>query len=219
MCAELHDISPTSDSLRGRQSAATPIPQPARPRLDPCQSHVHLDWAGLIPRTIRRLPLNSQTGGGPFPLHAGGKNSMPAGSAAVMKRVHLEKLQLCDALERIADTLPKVDILACLAVANAIVPLLRDGHRYEETVIFPAYETALAGGDANLDSARRLSAEHIEDECFAGEVTEMLLAIGHGKTIDNAEAVGFMLRGFFESLRRHIAFEREHVLPMIGFVD
>nr|WP_246678199.1 MULTISPECIES: hemerythrin domain-containing protein [unclassified Mesorhizobium] len=144
---------------------------------------------------------------------------MPAGSAAVMKRVHLEKLQLCDALERIADTLPKVDTLACLAVANAIVPLLRDSHRYEETVIFPAYETALAGSDANLDSARRLSAEHIEDECFAGELTEMLLAIGHGKTIDNAEAVGFMLRGFFESLRRHIAFEREHVLPMIGFVD
>lgn len=35
----------------------------------------------------------------------------------------------------------------------------------------------------------------------------------------NAEAIGFMLRGFFEGLRRHIAFEREHVLPMIGIVD
>ena len=142
-----------------------------------------------------------------------------AASAAVMRRAHLEKLQLCDALESIADTLPKVDTLACLTAANAIVPLLRDSHRYEETVIFPAYETALAGSEANLDSARRLRAEHVEDECFAGEVTEILLAIGHGKTIDNAEAVGFMLRGFFESLRRHIAFEREHVLPMIGSDD
>ena len=136
-----------------------------------------------------------------------------------MRRAHLEKLQLCDALENIADTLPRVDLLACLTLANAIVPLLRDSHEYEETVIFPAYETALANSDANRDSARRLRAEHIEDECFAAEVTEILLAIGHGKTIDNAEAVGFMLRGFFESVRRHIAFEREHVLPMIGIVD
>ncbi|MER9722669.1 MULTISPECIES: hemerythrin domain-containing protein [unclassified Mesorhizobium] len=136
-----------------------------------------------------------------------------------MKRAHLEKLQLCDALERIADTLPRVDSLACLAAANAIVPLLRNIHQYEETVIFPAYEAALTGSDANLVSTRRLRAEHVEDECFAGEVTEILLAIGHGETVENAEAVGFMLRGFFESLRRHIAFEREHVLPMIGAVD
>ena len=139
--------------------------------------------------------------------------------AAVMKRAHLEKLQLCEALERIADTLPKVDRLKCLSTANAIVPLLRNIHQYEETVIFPAYEAALIGSDANLASTRRLRAEHVEDECFADEVTEILLAIGHGETVENAEAVGFMLRGFFESLRRHIAFEREHVLPMIGVVD
>ena len=145
-----------------------------------------------------------------------GREAVPA---AVMKRAHLEKLQLCEALERIADTLPKVDRLKCLSTANAIVPLLRNIHQYEETVIFPAYEAALSSSDANLASTRRLRAEHVEDECFAGEVTEILLAIGHGETVENAEAVGFMLRGFFESLRRHIAFEREHVLPMIGVVD
>ncbi|WP_411909237.1 hypothetical protein [Mesorhizobium sp. AD1-1] len=37
-----------------------------------------------------------------------GREAVPA---AVMKRAHLEKLQLCEALERIADTLPKVDRL------------------------------------------------------------------------------------------------------------
>ncbi|TGS73648.1 hemerythrin domain-containing protein, partial [Mesorhizobium sp. M3A.F.Ca.ET.175.01.1.1] len=94
--------------------------------------------------------------------------------------------------------------------------LLRDIHRYEETVIFPAYEEAVVGSNANLASTRRLRAEHVEDECFAGEVTEILLAIGHGETVENPEAIGFMLRGLFENLRRHIAFEREHVLPMIG---
>lgn len=151
-----------------------------------------------------------------IPTVRSGREAVPA---ALMRRAHLEKLQLCDALERIADTLPRVDCLACLAAANAIVPLLRNIHQYEETVIFPAYEAALTSSDANLASTRRLRAEHVEDECFAGEVTEILLAIGHGEKVDNAEAVGFMLRGFFESLRRHIAFEREHVLPMIGVVD
>jgi hypothetical protein len=49
-----------------------------------------------------------------------------------------------------------------------------------------------------------------------GEVTEIPLAIGRGETVENAEAVGFMLRGFFKNVRRHVAFEREHVLPMIA---
>ncbi|TGQ73364.1 MULTISPECIES: hemerythrin domain-containing protein [unclassified Mesorhizobium] len=136
-----------------------------------------------------------------------------------MKSAHREKLKLCDALEKIADSLPGVDRLKCLGTANAIVPLLRSIHQYEERIIFPAYEVAAAGSNANLASARRLRAEHVEDECFAGEVTEILLAIGRGETVKNAEAVGFMLRGFFESVRRHVAFEREHVLPMIGIVD
>lgn len=148
-----------------------------------------------------------------------GRSGREAIPAAVMKRAHREKLQLCDALEKIADALPRVDRLKCLGTANAIVPLLRNIHHYEETIIFPAYEAAISGGEPNLASTRRLRAEHVEDECFAGEVTEILLAIGHGKAVDNAEAVGFMLRGFFEGLRRHIAFEREHVLPKIGIVD
>ena len=42
------------------------------------------------------------------------------------------------------------------------------------------------------------------------------MAIGHGAGVENPEAVGFMLRGLFETLRRHIAFEREHVLPIVG---
>lgn len=148
-----------------------------------------------------------------------GRSGREAIPSAVMKRAHREKLQLCDALEKIADALPNVDRLKCLGIANAIVPLLRNIHQYEETIIFPAYEAATGGSHANLASTRRLRAEHVEDECFAGEVTEILLAIGHGEKVENAEAVGFMLRGFFESMRRHIAFEREHVLPAIGIID
>lgn len=139
-------------------------------------------------------------------------------AAAVMRRAHFEKLRLCEVLEEIADSLPgRVDRLKCLGVANMLVPLLREIHRYEEDTIFPAYEAV--HGDTEASTTRRLRAEHVEDECFADEVTEVLLAIGHGRTVANAEALGFMLRGLFETIRRHIAFEREHILPMIGLVE
>lgn len=170
--------------------------------------------------------INQEKERGSSLFEARRENSMLAGRSggeaipsAVMKRAHGEKLQLCDALEKIADALPNVDLLMCLGTANAIVPLLRNIHRYEETIIFPTYVAAAGGSNASLASIRRLRAEHVEDECFAGEVTEILLAIGHGEAVENAEAVGFMLRGFFESMRRHIAFEREHVLPAIGIID
>ena len=70
-------------------------------------------------------------------------HEMEALPAAVMKRAHGEKLRMCDALEEIADSLPdQVDRLKCIGVASALLPLLRSVHRYEEEVLFPAYEAA-----------------------------------------------------------------------------
>lgn len=152
------------------------------------------------------------------PTKAKGKGVQGA-SIATMQRLHGEKLRLCKALESIADALPNVDRFNCLVTANSIVPLLRDTHLFEETVIFPVYEDALTLQEADFASIRRLRTEHIEDECFADEVTEQLLGIGHGRPVENAEALGFMLRGFFESLRRHVAFEHEHVMPRVIFAD
>ncbi|WAP67178.1 hemerythrin domain-containing protein [Jiella pelagia] len=36
-----------------------------------------------------------------------------------------------------------------------------------------------------------------------------------GRADPVAEALGYMLRGFFEGLRRHIAFEEEHLVPLL----
>lgn len=63
-------------------------------------------------------------------------------------------------MEKIADALPGVDRMICLSTANSIVPLLRSIHQYEEAIIFPAYEEAVVGSEANLASTRRLRAEH-----------------------------------------------------------
>ncbi|TPN00024.1 hemerythrin domain-containing protein [Mesorhizobium sp. B2-3-3] len=131
-------------------------------------------------------------------------------------RWHDQKLRLCDELEAIADGLPaKVDRLKCLLVANELVPLLRTSHAYEEEYIFPAFARDSGQGASRAASVRRLKAEHVEDECSAQDLTDTLLAIGHGGAIANPEALGFMLRGFFDNMRRHVALEREHVLPMI----
>lgn len=133
--------------------------------------------------------------------------------ALVMRRVHENKLALCEALEAIADALPDAVCRAeCLRIASLLVPLLRQAHAYEDNVIFPAFAAAAVDAGPTI---QRLRVEHVEDESFADEVTEILLAVGHGEPIANAEAMGFMLRGLFETLRRHVAFEREHVLPAI----
>ena len=132
-------------------------------------------------------------------------------------RVHRGKLHLCAAMEAIADALPAaVDRMECLHIASELVPLLREAHRYEEETIFPVFEEMQGPGrPARAASVRRLRAEHVEDECAAQDLTEVLLEVGHGAAIDNAEALGFMLRAFFETLRCHIAFEREHILPIM----
>ena len=134
-----------------------------------------------------------------------------------MGRFHEEKQLLCDDLEQIADSLPHgVDRRLCLIVAAQIVPLLKHSHLYEESRVFPAFAAASTPPSAGAVSVRRLKAEHVEDECAAQDLADVLFPIGHGSPIDNPEALGFMLRAFFEAMRRHIAFEREHVIPVLA---
>jgi len=131
-----------------------------------------------------------------------------------MSLVHAEKTDLCDHLESIADSLPhRVDRLECLRLAGRLAPLMRQAHRFEEELLFPAYQAAeIRSG--SVETVRRLKAEHLSDECAAEEITEELLRIGHGGPISNPEALGFMLRAFFDTVRRHMAFEREHMFPV-----
>ncbi len=130
-----------------------------------------------------------------------------------MARAHAEKSKLCDALEAIADALPFcVDRLQCLSVASSLVPLLRESHRFEEETVFPAF----GRGRPADQTIARLKSEHFEDAGAAEDLSEALLAHGHGQPIDNPEALGYMLRALFESMRRHIAFERDHILPAIN---
>ncbi len=130
-----------------------------------------------------------------------------------MARGHARMLEACDALEALADDLPSdVDRLRCLMLASSLLPLLDACHRFEEAAVFPAFATT----QRRADIVARLSAEHLQDRCAAEDLTEALLAHGHGRPIANPEALGYMLRALFDSMRRHIAFERDCIVPMLS---
>lgn len=123
---------------------------------------------------------------------------------------------LCGALEALADDLPaEVRNDDCVALARSVYPIVHRSHVFEEEVLFPflsahcGHMTDLAG---ILD---RLHGEHWEDEAFAEEVHHELLAFAADRASVDVDKLGYMLRGFFVGLRRHLAFEREHILPMV----
>lgn len=123
---------------------------------------------------------------------------------------------ICDELEAIADSLPRsMNKEACLRVSQALLPLLKRAHQFEESQIFPLLTTAQ---NAHLDLALtigRMRSEHLSDEDYAEDLCKAILNNLKNADRHSAENLGWMLRGFFESIRRHIAFDREHILPLI----
>jgi hemerythrin-like domain-containing protein len=147
----------------------------------------------------------------------GAKSTMAAAIPSLdwWLNAHQEQLRLCAELEMIADSLPaNVNRQKCIYAAKALGPMIKGLHHYEENVLFPALEMRGLAGDLAKTLAR-LKFEHFEDECFAEELSERLLLLGAGGGDVNMEATGYMLRGFFEAIRRHIAFEREHLIDKL----
>lgn len=134
--------------------------------------------------------------------------------ARTMAQNHECLIAVCDALEAVADSLPNnVDRQQCLLLSRALGPLLFRAQELEEKQVFPALlrleRLELAG------TIERLRLEHQIDLCYAEEVQEMLKSYGEGRQEIAPDAAGFMLRGFFESMRRHIAFEQELLAPLL----
>jgi hemerythrin-like domain-containing protein len=152
-----------------------------------------------------------------------GTNEMPPWRAAqerqdpiaVIMQHHEGQLALCDGLERIADSLPhQIDIAQCLEAIDKLEHLVRHHHRFEETGLFPLLRRR-APGDPHLQrSLDRLEQEHRTDEGYVDEVLDVLSEILRGRFAGTVDVAGYMLRGLFESLRRHIALENDYVLPL-----
>ena len=135
--------------------------------------------------------------------------------SAILRRAQGEVFGLCNMLEEIADSLPgKLDRRKCQLAATSIEPLLFDVHRFEESSIFPVARRELHRLGAPSQCIDRLEAEHVEDQGFAGELAAALGNAMEGGNF-HADTLGYMLRGFFDSVRRHTAFERDYLLVLI----
>ena len=126
---------------------------------------------------------------------------------------HRIQKDLCARLENVADHLPNnIDRQECLVLARNVYRVIREAHRFEEVELFPYLQSQTKTAIGELE---RLRFEHWEDEAYAEEISDILNSIGReGKTSD-AEKISWMLRGFFDGVRRHIAFEAEHLIPLL----
>ncbi len=130
---------------------------------------------------------------------------------------HLQtKLNLCCALETLADSL---HIGANLArgpdLLHSTSTLLRRAHSFEEQRAFPELRRTYPQDRRLLDTLTRLEGEHFEDRGYADELQEAFTEFLSTDPDAHANEFGYMLRGFFSTLRRHIAFEREHIVPKL----
>lgn len=133
---------------------------------------------------------------------------------SIILRHHSGHLALCDRLETIADSLPdRVNVLTCKIAIRDLNQRVRHHHRFEEIELFPILRRRATWDPVLTRSLDRLEAEHRADEGYSDEVEEVLSAIAEGVYQGSPDVAGYMLRGLFESLRRHIAFENDHVLP------
>ena len=147
------------------------------------------------------------------------KAAVPPHSNLAQIFVHHLRAQeaICAELEAIADSLPtSVNHQMCNQVTQSLLPLIKQAHQFEENQLFPEL---LKGSGPHLDLAQtiqRLQAEHLSDEDYAEELCSAISSYLADAHHSKAETLGWMLRGFFESKRRHIAFEREYILALVN---
>jgi hypothetical protein len=135
-------------------------------------------------------------------------------SPSAVFEAHLSRLEeLCAALEALADSLPaRFDSRSGLLLVRGLHPALRRAHRFEEGVVFPT----LLARDIRLAAVfDRLRGEHVEDEDRASELREAVADLARAPSRRDADVVGYMLRGFFSGLRRHLALDRDLLLPRL----
>ena len=139
---------------------------------------------------------------------------VPAGPRAVLSGSHRRILAICDELEEFADALPnRLDAARCGRLAGNLVSLLAECHQTEERCFQSIRKTRMPHLSVSI---ARLRSEHRRDEYFAEDIAAALGGVRDTEPMGNPEAFGFILRSFFETQRRHVAFEEEHIIPALA---
>lgn len=132
----------------------------------------------------------------------------------VLECEHAALLALCDVLEQIADALPsRVNRVQARRAATQLSVGLPAHMRFEEDDLFPLLRARAYLGSPISSILLLLEQEHEADEGYALEIAEELEILADAGEPRNAEMLGYMLRGFFVSQRRHIQWENVVLLP------
>ena len=133
-----------------------------------------------------------------------------------IERNHDRILAICEDLEQLADTLPAIPANSRhFAIAHSLGATLRRANETEEREFLPLL-AGILGPEEYARSVESLIEEHRHDEAFADEVAEILMEWAVGERRHDADTVGYMLRGLFDNLRRHIARERDHLVAPLS---
>ena len=84
----------------------------------------------------------------------------------------------------------------------------------EEGYLYPVLTKRLRRGELDEDLLVQIREEHASDECLAYDAADQLERALECGRAENPEMLGYMLHGFFECRRRHIAWEDAVVLPL-----
>lgn len=122
------------------------------------------------------------------------------------------QFKACDELERVSDELPNSNTHEFLLSVERICPLLLECHRFEEAHIHPL--VAKSRPEIGVILAR-LHDEHIEDQDQADLLLDNVRTFVSDAGRTKATEVGYVARGLFISLRRHLAFDRHFITPIV----
>ena len=140
--------------------------------------------------------------------------SLIAFSISACEAQSRRSLQICDLLEALADDLPRCQLPMWRETRRQCQSVLRPHFLFLINVVLPIL---LKRSRENLDREDMLVRliEDNESQLHALEdLDELLSEALTFDCADRAETLGFALRGFFETLRRTLAWELEIVWPM-----
>ena len=169
----------------------------------------------LLRGSTMKMKFGFNKSSAPMPQNPDQRNGFARNPLDVIAHAHAMQMQMCDAMEKIADGLPDdVDRRLCAQVASLLQFDLPLHHQDEEHGLFPLLKHRALPEDGLAGTVDRLTAEHAADNDFASEIAECLDRLGQGVRPANPEMMGYMVRGFFERYRRHIEWENALVLPL-----
>lgn len=140
---------------------------------------------------------------------------LPSDPIDAIEREHQELMEICDLLEAIADRVREQhDPPSVRSVAERLRSRLSSHHQHEEQLLFPLLVKRASSEDHIEEIVASLLHDNAMDEGYALEVLELLDILARGQRPKSTETAGYMLRGFFEGLRRHLRCERVSVFKL-----